>query len=267
MNLRRLCKICCFLILFAGKAVHAAGALEIKAIDPLSGLEWTFETTEGFQNLTNIVMSKESGSQSSTTEALTFAGILFHSNLQSYTTTRSYVKCALNLGFTSKPQFFWSDSADIWLDEDFNDSIRCIEFDAQFLLPLSFFPQFELRPFIGYSFIDYTYNFEGIDDNTNRFNTVLVGIQHSTRVYFRWLSMHTFVSYSPILYANYSKEILRYLYYGGELIITSHPVGFTFFTSFRKAFYKNRYYFNADKYTANTLFDMSELGMSFHVSL
>ena len=136
-----------------------------------------------------------------------------------------------------------------------------------FLLPLTFFPQFELRPFVGYSFIDYTYNFEGLEVNKNRFNTFVVGLQHSTRIFFRWLQANTFVSYSPLLFSNYADEFLRYLYYGSELLITSHPVGFTFFISLRKGFYKNRYYFNADKYTANTLFDMSELGMSFHVSL
>ena len=248
-------------------AAGQAYALEVKAFDPFSGLEWTFETTEGFQNITNIVMSKESGTQTPTSEALAFAGILFHSNLQTYTQTRSYIKCAFNLGFTDKPHFFWSDSAAMWRDDDFNNSVRCIEFDAQFLLPLTFTYWIELRPFIGYSFIDYTYQYEGVAETKNRYNTILVGLQHSSRLFFRWLQAHTFISYSPLLYANYANEFLRYLYYGGELIISSHPVGFTFFVSLRKAFRKNRYYFNAEKYYDNTLFDVSEMGMSFHISL
>lgn len=253
-----------FLIMLFSMQTYAR---EIKAVDPLSGLEWTFETTEGFQNIVNFVMSKESGMQTPVSEALSFAGILFHSNLQSYTNTRSYAKCALNLGFTDKPQFFWSDTKNLWLDDDFNSSVRCIEFDAQFLLPITFFERFELRPFVGYSFIDYTYQYDGIDSDTNRFNTFVVGAQHSTRIFFRWLQVQTFVSYSPFLFSNYTNEFLRYLYYGGELIITSHPVGFTFFMSLRKAFYKNRYYFDADRYNDNTAFDMSEIGMSFHVML
>ncbi|MCR5725351.1 MAG: hypothetical protein K6G80_09730 [Treponema sp.] len=255
-----------FPLLFIFAILQARG-LEVKAKDPFIGLEWTFETTEGFQNIVNFVLSKESGTQTPTTEALSFAGILFHSNLQTYTNTRSYIKCAFNLGFTQKPHFFWSESADVWLNDDFSDSVRSIEFDAQFLLPLTFTDRIELRPFVGYSFIDYTYEYDGFDSTLNRFNTFVVGAQYSTRLYFRWLQMHSFISYSPVLYANYENEFLRYLYYGGEIITTTHPVGFTFFLSFRKAFRKNRYYFDIEKYNENTVFDMFDLGMSFHISL
>ena len=246
--------------------LHPLAALEIKSFDPLSGLEWTFETTQGFQNITNIVMSKESGTQSSSSEALMFAGILFHSDLQNYVRTRSFVKCALNLGFSDKPQFFWSDSAYELEDADFSKTVRSMEFDAQFLLPFALTYWIILRPFIGYSFIDYTYEEEGLENAQNRFNTFVVGAHYEVQL-FRWLKTNLFVSYSPLLYANYTGDFLRYLYYGGELISNTHPLAFTFFVSFRKAFRKNRYYFDYERYNSNTAFNFTEIGMSFHMNL
>ena len=241
-------------------------ALELKAYDPLTQLEWTFETTRGFQNLRNIVMSKEGGTQTSTSEALMFAGILFHSDLQSYMHTRSFLKCALNLGFRELPHLFWSESAYELEKEEFNELVRSMEFDAQFLLPFLITHWITLHPFVGYSFIDYTYEDDGRPVSQNRFNTLVIGMHYEVRL-FRWLKTNIFVSYSPLLFANYENDFLRYLYYGGELISDTHPLAFTFLVSFRKAFRRNRYYFDYERYNDNIAFNFVEIGMSVHVNL
>lgn len=240
-------------------------ALEIKAFDPLTGLEWTFETTQGFQNMTNIVMSKEGGTQTASSEALSFVGILFHSDLQSYMLSRTFIKCALNLGFLNKPHFFWSDSAYALENESFSKMVRSMEFDAQFILPFTITRLGKIHPFVGYTFIDYTYEEMGLDNAMNRFNTFVIGLHQESQL-FRWLKTNAFVSYSPLLYANFEDVFLRYLYYGGELISNTHPLAFTFFVAFRKAFKKNRYYFDSNRYTSNTAFDFTEIGMSFHIN-
>ena len=43
----------------------------VKHVSPIEGIDWTFETTMGFQTLNNSIMSKESNSASINCPALT----------------------------------------------------------------------------------------------------------------------------------------------------------------------------------------------------
>lgn len=238
-----------------------ASALTLKWKSPVSDVEWFLETTLGFQNTSDFLFSKEGGTKSDT-RSLSFAGVLFHSKAYGV----NFSKIALNIGLKKIPFHFWTDSVYRLEDTYFSEDVHCLEVDAQFKMPLEFSYWYYIHPFIGYSFIDYTYDDIVQGGSQNRFNTFVVGLQTNIR-FGKRINTNYFISYSPFLYSNYEKIFYRYLYYGGELIIDSHPVAFTFCISIRKAFKKNRDYFNILHYGDSTMFDMLDLGMSFHINL
>jgi len=246
-----------FLILFIFISLHPLCALKGKAVDTLLNIEWTFETTQGIQNFNNLVLSKESGSQNDN-RTIHYAGITFHSSLNSMALSNINI----NIGMAQLPQFFWRSSAHEF-DRifDFND-VHCLEFDYQFLLPYLWDFYLDIQPFVGYSYIDYTYNDINNAGSRNQFNTFVVGA-HNTIQWKKWLSTSMFCSYSPLLYSNYEHEFLRYLNYGGEIFFDTYYLTLRLLVSFRKSFKKNRYYFSASKYNENTAFDMTEIGMVF----
>lgn len=238
-------------------SLEPLSALKGSIRDALFNIEWIFETTQGIQNFNNLVLSKEAGSHNDN-RTIHFAGITFQSSLNSIALSR----INLNIGLAQLPQFFWNSSA--WdFDHTFNfDDIHCLEFDSQFLLPYFWDFYLDFQPFVGYSYIDYTYNDINGDSSRNQYNTVVVGI-HNQIQWKRWFSTSLFVSYSPLLYSNYDDVFMRYLNYGWEFYFDTYYLTIRLITSFKKSFKKNRYYFNPDRHYDNLALDMTEVGMVF----
>lgn len=223
----------------------------------LLNIEWTLETTQGIQNFNNLVLSKESGTHNDN-RTINYAGITFHSKINGF--ARSNLN--LNIGMAQLPQFFWNTSAyDFDRTFNFND-VHCLEFDYQFLLPYLWDFYLDLQPFVGYSYIDYTYNDINGVGSRNQFNTVVFGVQN-LKQWKKWLSTSLFMSYSPFLYSNYDDDFLRYLNYGGEVYFDTYYLTIRLLISFRKSFKKNRYYFDPERYEENTMFDLTEIGLVF----
>ncbi len=246
-----------FLLFFAGK-VESAGALELYSIEPFSGIEWTFETTRGIQN----IFAKEGVSDKPNSQVVGFKGLLFHS----YYDKQLFTKAQLNMGFSKIPNFFWTDSmnsVETSNESLLNDILQCIEFDSQFLLPT---PQIiesrEIYLFTGYSFVNYRFKIKNSIDSL-KVNTLTVGFQYNHYIS-RTFSQNFYFSYSPFGVATLDfNDIIRCLNFGGEVIANFNKIGFTLFVAFRKGLDKGSYIFDESTYR----FNATEIGLSFHANL
>lgn len=259
MNLRQKLLLTALILLSA--AVFPATGAEISRVAPIKGIEWTFETTMGLQSISNPTMANESGSGSMNSQVLLFYGILFNS----YFLNIPLIKAQMNLGFDRKTQFAWSERPDFNHDESLNESLRCIEVDAQVRLPFTFGSSTRFLPFAGYSFIEYSSNENISSSNAHNFkyNTIVFGVEYHQKI--SKIFSHTYyASYSPFLLANNNaNDNLRYLNVGAEFKLESYPVALTLFFSSKKTFEKDIHIFEEDAYDFRTV----DIGISFHTNL
>lgn len=247
-----------FLLFFSGETF----SLELKPIAVTDDITWTLETTSGWQNITNVLVSKEDGGSSQVQKGLNFRGILFHSLWQGIQTMKSQ----LNLGFEQETHFLWTNQPDFYHDErNLNEALECIEFDIQTMFPYRIVYTLTFSPYVGYSFIDYSYeeNYSDKKKATVMYNSMVVGasLQHTPN---KILSESIFFSYSPIVWENYSKSRMQFINYGFEFKTESHPVSLTLFFVTKKAFLqRGRLIFEGTDFRFTT----SETGFAMHVNL
>lgn len=238
-------------------------SFELKPINVTDNIRWTLETTSGWQNITNLLISKEDGGSSQVQKGLNFNGVLFHS----FWKETEILKSQLNLGFDQRMHFLWTENPDFFHDDMMlNESLECVEFDLQAMLPYKITYFVTVSPYVGYSFIDYSYEEEfkyGIQKDTVMYNSMVVGFGYSQRI--NKVFLHNFfVSYSPIVFENYSKSKIQFINYGFELISTTHPLALTLFVASKKAFLqKGRLIFDGTYFRFTTF----ELGFAFHIHL
>ena len=251
-----------FLSIFLLFASHGAFSFELKPITVTDDITWTLETTSGWQNITNVLVSKEDGGSTQVQKGLNFKGILFHSFWRGIQTLKSQ----LNLGFNQKTNFLWTENPNFFYDEyKLNENLECIEFDIQGMLPYRLLYNLTLSPYVGYSFIDYSYEDKNLDVSSDdvMYNSMVVGLslQHQINKQF---SQIFFFSYSPIVFENYSKSKFQFINYGFEVITDTHPVSLTLFIVTKKAFLqKGRLIFEGTDFRFTT----AETGFSFHINL
>ncbi|MBQ8679343.1 MULTISPECIES: hypothetical protein [unclassified Treponema] len=239
-----------------------AFSLELKPISVTDDITWTLETTSGWQNITNVLVSKEDGGSSQVQKGLNFKGILFHSFWHGIQTLKSQ----LNLGFNQRTNFLWTENPNFFYDEsNLNKNLECIEFDIQSMFPYRLFFSFTISPYVGYSFINYAYDDKNLETTSKdvMYNSMVVGLslQHQINKQF---SQVVFFSYSPIVFENYSKSKMQFINYGFELITDTHPVSLTLFFVTKKAFLqKGKLIFEGTKFNFTT----AETGFSMHVNL
>ncbi|WP_443738129.1 hypothetical protein [Treponema sp.] len=234
----------------------------VKHVSPIEGIDWTFETTMGFQTLNNSIMSKESNSASIKKEVLFFYGILYHAYLNKI----PMLKAQMNLGLKEHKFILWSDNPDFnHSNEQLNELLRCIEVDVQYLLPSVKIYKGTFIPFFGYSFYNYSYSksFSTAKDDTFKFNAFSVGLEYNTKIS-KSIRHNYYFSFAPLLF-NENQHIKPYLYfnYGAEAIFDTKPVAVTLFLAFKNGL-------NADSkllHKKSYVFSNTELGLSFHISL
>ncbi len=234
----------------------------VAQVSPIEGIDWIFETTMGFQNLNNLLMSKEGTSSSNSSEALFFYGILFHA----YLDKMPLMRAQMNLGLSKKRFIFWSENPDFnHSDQSLSELLRCIEVDAHFLMPSVRLYRGTFIPFFGYSFFNYSYaeNFTTAKDNTFKFSAFSVGLEYNSK-YSKTIRQNYYFSFAPLLF-NQAETIKPYFYlnYGAEAIFDTSPVAITLFLAFKNGLNADSKIFYRDSY----IFSNTELGLSFHISL
>ncbi len=222
-------------------------------MSPTDDIDWVFESTLGFQNISEMLISKESGSSTQGNQALSFAGLMF----RSFFKKRLMSKANLNLGFVKMPKFLWTDNPDFEHDTLLNESLKCVEFDAQFYLPFISTYSISIYPFIGYSFVNYSYSPSYLETYVDTFSyySLSAGIQYFRRV--NKLFTHTyFFSYSPMLLMHGIdlENTIHYFNYGAQVDIDTQPIGLMLFITFRKAIKQSEIFefFDTTKYSFNT---------------
>ncbi len=245
------------LILLASANLNA---IEFSFLNPEDEqIVWTFETTSGLQNLRNILVS--STKDKTVSQLLNFKGILFNS----YHNNVQRIKSKLNLGFSQKTKFMWSDLPDFVHENDLTRNLRCIEFDTQFVYPVRIKYDFGVSPFIGYSFFNYSYkeNFSGITSETYKYSSFLFGVRFQL-LFTKAFINSVYVSYSPIVFENNKKSPIQFFNYGIEIKTNTHPLALTFFASMRNAWQQRKMLiFDGMK----GKFDTSEIGFALHLNL
>lgn len=232
----------------------------ITHVSPIDGIDWTFETTMGWQNFGNFIMSKEGSSSTQTQEPLFFYGILYHA----YYNKLPLIKAQMNLGFKDKTHIYWTESPDFnHSNQSLNELLRCTEVDAHWLLPSVIGYNGVFFPFVGYSYLNYSFS-ETFSSQykTFSFHAFSVGAEYSTKIN-RSFSHNYYFSFAPIMLNNSGKKSYFYYNYGTELIINTHPIAMTLFLAFRNGFDKVSNAFDKKTY----VFSNSELGLSFHINL
>ena len=231
-----------------------------KKVTPIEGIDWTFQTTRGFQNISNLMMSSETSSTNQISQVLFFNGILFNSFFEK----TMFLKVHTNLGFKENMNFLWSNEIDIYHNNKFNENLRCIEVDTkmQFLEIIGVYGN--LYPVVGYSFMRYTYDkwLTGFKSKTFIFHSFSVGLEFGNSVT-KKIHQNYYVSISPLVLNNNGQKRYSALNYGAEVKFVLNPVSVTFLLAFRNGFndkskilQKNTYMYNA-----------SEVGFSFKVNL
>ena len=239
--------------LFAGAITH---------VSPLEGIDWTFETTMGFQNLGNMLMSKEGNSSTQSREPLFFYGILYHA----YYNKLPMIKAQMNLGFNEKTSIYWTENPDFNHDnQSLNEKLRCVEVDVQWPLPSLRGIRGVWFPFLGYTFLNYSSSTAcyGNSMKSFKFHAFAAGVEYNRKVS-RAVTLDYYFSFAPLMLTNSGEPSYFYYNYGTEVIINSYPIAVTFFAGFRNGFEPKKVKV-MDKTTYT--FSNSEIGISFHMNL
>lgn len=256
----RIAKKIFFLSIFLLFSAYAH-SLEIKSDRVTDEISWVLETTMGWQNITDV-MSREDGGTSQIKQGLNFKGILFHS----FWYDKQTIKSQMNLGFHQKEHFLWTDEPDFTSGETrYSESLRCIDYEIQFLFPLRATPSLTISPYTEYSFIEHSFdtNFSGMKSSTVMFNSFFMGIEFFHKIS-KSFTQDFFFSYSPIVWENYSKSKMQFIAYGFETITNTHPVAITLFMTIKKAFMqKGRLIFDGTYFKFTTTIT----GFSMHINL
>lgn len=260
------------LLFFIFIPVFKANALRLAVDSPLSGIHWTMETVIGYQNVENASVDSKSlfkntllGKSGESSEKLLFySGMIFNAQIEDVT----FIKSLLNLGFSKNPHFIWTESPELLKEQNINELLQCFEYDIQLQLPFVITYKIRMYPFVGYSFIDYSYSDtkSKLSNMTlyNHYHTIIIGLQYR-RTYFKWLSNELYISASPFVRNDGSNLYIRYFNYGGNLRFNVRPIEIVIFASMRTA------YFSESSQLTNfdivSKLNTTELGISFHINL
>lgn len=234
-------------------------SFEIKPLVPIDGFLWTLETTEGFQNIEKSPVSSADGNESYTKQVLQSKGILFHSFFDGILLTTAQ----LNLGFTQKVDFLWTEHPDFFHELDLSSELRSMELDVQQLFPIIQNWKLTISFFGSYSYFEVNFYDSSSDEKTSErfiYNSFSGGIQ-GMFAFSKTFSQLGYVSYSPIVFYDYDLSTVQFLNFGLEFRTETHPVSFTLFYNAKHAFrQKGRTWFNGLWQNMNS----TEVGFSFH---
>lgn len=232
--------------------------MEIKSVSlPVDGMRWTLETTEGFQNIENSPISSADGNETYLRQVLQSKGILFHSFYDDILLTSAQ----LNLGFTQKVDFLWTEQPDFEHEVDLSNELRSMELDVQQLFPIVQNRKYALSLFGAYSYFEVSAdNPESGTSEKFLYNSFSGGIQ-GIYIFSKTFSQLGYVSYSPVVFYGYELSTVQFLNYGFEFRTETHPVSFTLFYNVKHAFrQEGRTWFDGLQGNMNS----TEVGFSFH---
>lgn len=246
-------------VLFSFFAFHTF-PMEIKSLElPVDGMRWTLETTEGFQNIENSPLSSADGNESYLRQVLQAKGILFHSFYDDILLTNAQ----LNLGFTRKVDFLWTEHPDFEHEVDLNNDLRSMVLDVQQIFPIVQNRKYAVSLFGAFSYFEVNFkdSSSGAEDSEKfLYNSFSGGIQ-GIYIFSKIFSQLGYVSYSPVVFYGYELSTVQFLNYGLEFRTETHPVSFTLFYNAKHAFrQEGRTWFNGIRRNMNS----TEVGFSFH---
>lgn len=245
-----------FLFIFLFLLSYPLFAFEFET--PISNFKWTLDMTMGMQNMN--LLSQENGANAKDTFLLETSGFIFHS----FYKDRLLSRAVLDLGFSKKPDFFWSDKPDFMHNEELNENLKCVEVEYQLYLPKIEAWFIKFLPFGGFSFVNLSdKQFYGEESFT--YFSWTAGVQYFSKIN-RYFTHTYYISYSPMMtIERFSyQHTIHYINYGTELIMTTRHLNLTLFMIFRKVyedFEKAIVLFDEKNYTINT----TEIGFSFEV--
>ena len=250
--------------------IFLLAALQVRAeeekyeIQPFPDLTWKFETTLGGERVQNNLMSRENGASSQLSQDLQFSGILFYSYYQD----RMLSKVQLNLGFDQKPpNFFWTDKPDFVHEEknELIEHLKCVMLDCQMYLPKFYFFELRLMPFVGYSFINYSYNqvYDSSYKDSFMYNSVNVGVEHSHELN-RYFTNYYYISYSPLMIVKSFSDRIHYLNYGAGVIAQISRLRLKMFISIRKGAENEFQFLLLDR---DLYFNSTEIGLTLNLEM
>lgn len=249
-----------FVLIFSCLFSFFSFSQAVAHVAPIEGIDWIFETTMGFQNLNNM-MAKEGGSSSQTNEALFFSGILY----SAYYNKLPFLKAQMNMGFSEQKNILWTANPNFNHENQMlNESLRCIEVDVHYLMPSVIGYRGFFYPFLGYSFLNYSYypSYSTREKESFQFHAFFLGLEYSARLN-RFLTHDYYFSFSPIMLNNSGKKRYFYYNYGTEVTISATPVSLKVFLAFKNGFNEDSKLFDKETYT----FSNSEVGISFHANI
>lgn len=233
-----------------------AFSMEIKSLFPIAGLHWTLETTEGFQTVSNA-----DGDNQYEEQILSAKGIIFHSFYDDFLLTRIQV----NLGFSQKPNFLWTEQPNLYSETNLNTTLRSMELDVQKFFPFVRYGFLTISFFGAYSYFEIS-TFNSHDRNSTKkflYNSFSGGIESFVH-FSKFISQQCYISYSPIVIYGYGwSSFVRFINYGFEFRTNTFPVALTLFYNAKHAFMqKGVAWFNGIKRSM----DSSETGFSIRFS-
>ena len=229
-------------------------------VSPINGIDWTFETTMGFQNFNNLRMSVESGTNVHSSEILFFYGILYHAFYEK----KPFLKAQMNLGFSGIPDLYWTNFPDINHDNQIlAKRLRTVQVDTHYLFPKVFGNLGRFYPFVGYTFLNFSYAPIYKDDynayGTNyTFQAITIGCVYHYQ-FTRKIDSNYYFSFAPIIF----KELSWFCNFGAEFSINSTPIAFTLLIGFKNGVDNKILIENKENY----LFFNSEIGANFRINL
>lgn len=231
--------------------------MEIKSLVPLDGLRWTLETTEGFQNIENSPMSSADGNENYLKQVFVSKGILFHSFYENILLTSAQ----LNMGFTQKVDFLWTEHPDFEHELTLSNELRSVAVDVQQLFPFMQSRKSSVSVFGSYSYFELSEkDSSGGEFQKYFYNSFSCGIQGKID-FSKYFSQLAYVSYSPIVFYGEKLSTVQFLNFGFEFRTETHPVSFTLFYNVKRAFrQEGRTWFDGIKKNMNS----TDVGFSFH---
>lgn len=231
-------------------------------VSPVQGIDWTFETIKGFQNIEHKMMQFEGGTSTQIKSIYFFYGILFHSYLEKV----PFVKTQMNLAFDGLSEFYWTEKPNINYEKlPLNEHLRCIELEVHCLIPKIAGNLGHFYPFVGYTFLDFSFSPSYLTSTSKKnfiFQALVLGMEYH-RQYTRRITANYFLSVSPLMYTNTETPLLHYLNYGAELNIKASPIALTVFVGFKKG----REILQKNLIESDYNFSNSEIGINFTISL
>lgn len=205
-------------------------SMKIKSLVPFEGFEWALETTAGFQY---IEKSVSDGKENFARQFLSSKGILFDSFYNDILLT----SVQLNLGFTQRVDFFWTDQPDFAHEFILSNELRSVRLDALELFPVLLNRKYLLSMFASYSYFDAAIEQDYLSEKTEKFmyNSFSGGIQGEF-IFNKTFSQTVYASYSPIVFYGTELSNIQFFNLGAELRAKTSPLSFAVSYNVKHAF-------------------------------